>query len=80
MDDELASSGDLSPVEHHAFLALTVRGSRTSSRSNPFARHVVAFQNWLRPAGASFDHLHKQLVAIDEYGPADDPDPRDAQR
>ena len=24
------------------------------------------FQNWLRPAGASFDHLHKQLVAIDD--------------
>ena len=30
---------------------------------------MAVFQNWLRPAGASFDHLHKQLVAIDEYGP-----------
>ena len=39
------------------------------NRTNPYARYVVAFQNWLRPAGASFDHLHKQLVAIDEYGP-----------
>jgi galactose-1-phosphate uridylyltransferase len=27
---------------------------------------VAVFQNWLAPAGASFDHLHKQLVAIDE--------------
>jgi galactose-1-phosphate uridylyltransferase len=26
------------------------------------------FQNWLRPAGASFDHLHKQMVALDEWG------------
>ncbi len=26
------------------------------------------FQNWLAPAGASFEHLHKQLVAIDEIG------------
>ena len=69
MDDELASSGDLSPVEHHAFLALTAAGLADLSRSNPLARHVVAFQNWLRPAGASFDHLHKQLVAIDDYGP-----------
>lgn len=69
MDDELASSGDLSPTEHHAFLALTAAGLADLGRSNPFARHVVAFQNWLRPAGASFDHLHKQLVAIDDYGP-----------
>jgi galactose-1-phosphate uridylyltransferase len=29
---------------------------------------VAVFQNWLKPAGASFDHLHKQLVAIDERG------------
>lgn len=68
-DDELASSGDLSPLEHHAFVALTVDALAQMNRANPFARYVVAFQNWLRPAGASFDHLHKQLVAIDEYGP-----------
>ena len=29
---------------------------------------MAVFQNWLKPAGASFDHLHKQLVAIDERG------------
>ena len=29
---------------------------------------MAVFQNWLRPAGASFEHLHKQLVAIDEVG------------
>ncbi len=69
MDDELASSGDLTPLEHHAFVTLTVESLADMGRANPFARYVVAFQNWLRPAGASFDHLHKQLVAIDEYGP-----------
>jgi galactose-1-phosphate uridylyltransferase len=68
-DDELASSGDLTASEHHAFLSLTVDGLADLNRTNPFARYVAAFQNWLRPAGASFDHLHKQLVAIDEYGP-----------
>jgi galactose-1-phosphate uridylyltransferase len=68
-DDELASSGDLTPTEHHAFLALTVDALADMNRANPFAHYVAAFQNWLRPAGASFDHLHKQLVAIDEYGP-----------
>ncbi len=68
-DDELASSGDLTAVEHHAFLSLTSGWARGPEPDNPFARYVAAFQNWLRPAGASFDHLHKQLVAIDEYGP-----------
>ncbi len=67
-DDELASSGDLTAAEHHAFLALTV-DALADLNTIPHARYVVAFQNWLRPAGASFDHLHKQLVAIDEYGP-----------
>ncbi len=68
-DDELASSGDLTPGEHHAFMALTIEGLAEMNRDNPSVRYVAAFQNWLRPAGASFDHLHKQLVAIDEYGP-----------
>ena len=36
--------------------------------SNRYARYVSVFQNWLKAAGASFDHLHKQLVAIDERG------------
>ena len=36
--------------------------------SNRYVRYVAVFQNWLKPAGASFDHLHKQLVAIDERG------------
>jgi galactose-1-phosphate uridylyltransferase len=68
IDDELASSGDLTAAEHHGFLALTVH-ALADLNTTPHARYVVAFQNWLRPAGASFDHLHKQLVAIDEYGP-----------
>ena len=37
---------------------------------NRYAPYVVAFQNWLQPAGASFEHLHKQLVAIDDRGMA----------
>ncbi len=68
MDDELASSGDLTVQEHHALIALTVDAARELAALEHVA-HVSVFQNWLRPAGASFDHLHKQLVAIDEYGP-----------
>lgn len=68
-DDELAGSGTLTPDEHHRFLAMTVDTIRDLYESRPAARYVAAFQNWLRPAGASFDHLHKQVVAIDEHGP-----------
>lgn len=68
-DDELASCGDLSPDEHHAYLLLTIDTAHRLARANPGVRQVVVFQNWLRPAGASFDHLHRQLVAIDQVGP-----------
>ncbi|GAA4285863.1 DUF4921 family protein [Georgenia daeguensis] len=63
-----ASSGTLSPEEHHQYLAFTVEAMRALYADIPQARYVAVFQNWLRPAGASFDHLHKQLVAIDERG------------
>lgn len=68
-DDELAGSGTLTPAEHHRFLAMTVDTIRDLYETRPAALYVAAFQNWLRPAGASFDHLHKQVVAIDEHGP-----------
>lgn len=64
--DQLASSGTLTPDEHAAYLRLTVNAARQLYHRNPFARYVTIFQNWLRPAGASFDHLHKQLAAIDQ--------------
>lgn len=67
-DSELASSGTLTPEEHAQFISFTVDAARAGYDANPSARYVVVFQNWLKPAGASFDHLHKQLVAIDEVG------------
>ncbi|BAU96420.1 hypothetical protein N24_2158 [Corynebacterium suranareeae] len=66
--DQLASSGTLTLSEHEAFIRLTVDGIDELYRRNRYVPYVVAFQNWLKPAGASFDHLHKQLVAIDERG------------
>ncbi|MEU1972761.1 DUF4921 family protein [Microbacterium sp. NPDC019599] len=68
-DDELASSGTLTPREHAEYFAFTVRTLDDIARAQPHAAYVAVFQNWLRPAGASFEHLHKQLVAIDEHGP-----------
>ncbi|GAB2503878.1 hypothetical protein CATRI_08410 [Corynebacterium atrinae] len=65
-DNQLASSGTLTPEEHYGFTAFTIDAIEDLYRRNRYAPYVVAFQNWLAPAGASFDHLHKQLVAIDE--------------
>lgn len=68
-DDQLVSSGALTPDEHAAYMAFTVRSLAEIQAAQPHAAYVAVFQNWLRPAGASFEHLHKQLVAIDESGP-----------
>lgn len=68
-DDDLVSSGTLTPQEHAAYLSFTVASLAEIAAAQPHAAYVAVFQNWLRPAGASFEHLHKQLVAIDEAGP-----------
>ena len=67
-DSQLSSSGTLTAEEHCAYTGLAIRAMRDLYRDNPAARYVSVFQNWLRPAGSSFDHLHKQVVAIDEFG------------
>lgn len=67
-DTQAASSGTLTPDEHERFIRFTIDGVRGLYDLNRYARYVAVFQNWLKPAGASFDHLHKQLVAIDERG------------
>ncbi len=63
---QLASSGTLTPQEHEWYIRLTVEAMRDLYQTNRYAKYVQVFQNWLKPAGASFDHLHKQLVAIDQ--------------
>lgn len=67
-DSQNAFSGTLTPEEHWHYTRFTIGAVRDLYRGNPHVRYVSAFQNWLRPAGASSDHLHKQLVAIDEPG------------
>ncbi|HDQ25577.1 MAG TPA: DUF4921 family protein, partial [bacterium] len=67
-DSQLKSSGEMTPDEHFLYLKFTLKGMLSIYDNNPYVRYISVFQNWLRPAGASFDHLHKQLVAIDEWG------------
>jgi galactose-1-phosphate uridylyltransferase len=71
-DHQLASSGTLTPEEHCQYMNFTVEALRDLYVNNRYIRYVSVFQNWLKPAGASFDHLHKQLVGIDERGVQND--------
>ncbi len=67
-DSELCSSGDLSSEEHYYYLYFTIDALKNVFEDNRYVRYVSIFQNWLSAAGASFDHLHKQIVALDEWG------------
>ncbi len=65
---DLFSSGDMTLEEHFRYFRFTIDAIQDIATMNRYVRYVSVFQNWLRPAGASFDHLHKQLVALDEWG------------
>ncbi len=68
LDNELYSSGEMTPEEHYRYLRFTIDAMVDIYANNRYVRYVAIFQNWLQPAGASFDHLHKQLVGLDEWG------------
>lgn len=65
---DLVSSGELTDEEHHHYFKMTIDAIQDIAFHNRYVRYVSVFQNWLRGAGASLDHLHKQLVALDEWG------------
>jgi len=67
-ESDLYSSGAMTEEEHFRYFKLTVDAVHDITLMNRYVRYISVFQNWLRPAGASFDHLHKQLVSLDEWG------------
>jgi galactose-1-phosphate uridylyltransferase len=67
-DTQLFSSGEMTQEEHFQYFRFTIDAMRDMLSSNRYVRYISVFQNWLRSAGASFDHLHKQLVGLDEWG------------
>jgi galactose-1-phosphate uridylyltransferase len=69
-DTQLRSSGDLTPEEHFQYFKFTIAAMKDMLEYNRYIRYISIFQNWLRPAGASFDHLHKQICGLDEWGAA----------
>jgi galactose-1-phosphate uridylyltransferase len=67
-DADLFSSGAMSLEEHFRYFKMTIDAMLDITQTNRYVRYISVFQNWLRAAGASFDHLHKQIVALDEWG------------
>ncbi|HVM31741.1 MAG TPA: DUF4921 family protein [bacterium] len=67
-DNQYFSSGEMTPGDHREFFRFTLDALRDLQDQNPGVRYVSVFQNWLQPAGASLNHLHKQLVGMDEWG------------
>jgi len=67
-ETDLYASGEMTEEEHFHYFKATIDAMRDMIQANRYVRYVSVFQNWLRPAGASFDHLHKQLVTLDEWG------------
>lgn len=67
-DNQILSSGMLSQDDHYHYFKFTIDAMRDMLRINRYIRYISVFQNWMRPAGASVDHLHKQLVGLDEWG------------
>lgn len=67
-DAQLRSSGELTSEEHFQYFKFTIDAMRDMLEYNRYIRYISIFQNWLRPAGASVDHLHKQICGLDEWG------------
>ncbi|HVZ80981.1 MAG TPA: DUF4921 family protein [bacterium] len=68
-DDQLFYSGEMTPEEHAAYLNFALEAALDIRSNNGKIRYVAIFQNWLKAAGASFDHLHKQVIGMDQWGP-----------
>lgn len=66
-DTDYFSSGEMTPNEHYEYFRFTVDALNEIYTNNRYVRYVSVFQNWLKPAGASFDHIHKQLVGLDSW-------------
>ncbi|MEW6060301.1 MAG: DUF4921 family protein [Bacteroidota bacterium] len=67
-DAQIRSSGDLTVEEHYYYFKFVIEAMKDMLEYNRYIRYISIFQNWLRSAGASFDHLHKQVCALDEWG------------
>lgn len=69
---DLFATGDMTDEEHYQYYLFIIDSMTDILANNRYVRYLSVYKNWLRPAGATFDHLHTQIVAIDEWGEAID--------
>jgi galactose-1-phosphate uridylyltransferase len=69
---DLFATADLNEEEHFRYFLFIIDAMMDIVENNRYVRYISVYKNWLRPAGATLDHLHTQLVAIDEWGAAID--------
>jgi len=65
---ELFSSGSMSWQDHRVSYEILQDIIQDMISRNPFIQFISIFQNWLSSAGASFEHWHKQILALDFWG------------
>lgn len=66
---QLCSTGALTPEQHFYYYRLSIHALSEIYQNNPFVRYVAAYTNWQRDAGASFEHLHRQIIGVDRISP-----------
>ncbi len=67
-DSELFSTGDMTIEEHFQYIKLTIHSIADIYENNPFVQFVSTYTNWRRDAGATFEHLHRQIIGLDIWG------------
>lgn len=67
-DAQLFSTGEMTPEAHEQFFQLTLHTLKEFYQENPFIRFVAVYTNWRRDAGATFAHLHRQVIGLDRWG------------
>ncbi len=67
-EPQLFSAGAMTFEEHRRYIDFSVHALEDIYRQNSFVRYVAAFTNWLRDAGATFTHLHRQIIGLDRFG------------
>lgn len=68
LSTDLFATGDMTDEEHFRYFLFIIDAMSDIIANNRYVRYLSVFKNWLKPAGASFDHLHTQIVALDEWG------------
>lgn len=67
-DGRLFSSRSLNFEDHRISYHLMIKIMLDMIKKNKYISFIAIFQNWMHPAGASFDHWHKQILALDFWG------------